>query len=150
MTKNTAETLRNKAFDAVQLALGDAYDCGREWSAWSWGNMSEEDFSPVYENPNRVSEIANAALDAVGFDALIGELAALRIERDDLIEALRKVVCKLPRYSFLSPPEGSVRRVQDRSGRWIEFDAVHELLDPAVIDAIAAGKHRWQRADEGG
>jgi len=78
MTTNTPETLRNKAFDAVQLALGDAYDCDREWSAWSWGTMTEDDFSPVDENPDRVAEIANAALDAVGFDAILEERDRLR------------------------------------------------------------------------
>jgi len=71
----------------------------------------------------------------------------MRVERDNLIEELRKIICKLPKYSFLSSPEGGVRRVSDRSGRWIEFDAVHELLDPVAIDAIAAGKHRLQRDD---
>jgi len=96
MTTETTETLRNKAFDAVQLALGDAYDCDRELSAWSWGNMSEEDFSPVYENPDRVSEIANAALDAVGFDALFKENIALQRENariyrlfDDYMEKMK-------------------------------------------------------------
>jgi len=67
MTTDTTETLRQKAFDAVQLTLGDALDCDRQWSAWSWGNMSEEDFWPVCQNPHRVSQIADAALDAVGF-----------------------------------------------------------------------------------
>ena len=28
-----------------------------------------------------------------------------------------------------------VRRVEDRTGRWIEFDDAHELFDPVAVDA---------------
>ena len=31
-----------------------------------------------------------------------------------------------------------VRRVQDRTGNWIEFDAAHELFDPVAVDAARA------------
>jgi len=78
MTATTTETLHKKAHDAVSAALGDAYDCGRVWAAWSYGTMSEDDFSPVDENPDRISEITRAALDAVGFDAIVKERDALR------------------------------------------------------------------------
>lgn len=50
--------------DAVAAALGDAYDCGRVWSAWSYGTMSSDDFRLVAEDGDRVAEIARAAIDA--------------------------------------------------------------------------------------
>lgn len=50
--------------DAVAEALGDAYDCGRVWSAWGVGTMSADDFSPVADDSDRVAEIARAAITA--------------------------------------------------------------------------------------
>jgi len=53
-----------RACEAVAAALGDAYDCGRVWSAWRIGTMSEDDFSLVSEYQDRVREIAVAAIEA--------------------------------------------------------------------------------------
>lgn len=39
--------------------LGDAVDCTRVWSAWSYGTMGEDDFVPVSE---RIEEIADGLL----------------------------------------------------------------------------------------
>lgn len=49
-------------WEAVQLALGDAYDCQRVWSAWQIGTMHAEDFIRVADQPSRVDEIASAVL----------------------------------------------------------------------------------------
>lgn len=54
---------------------------------------------------------------------------------DAAFEAVRKKLCALPRYSFVLDDDGLVRRVQDRSGNWIEFDDAHELFDPVAVDA---------------
>jgi len=71
MTINPAEALREKAQDAVTDALGNALYCNRAWVAWDYGTMSKDDFELVGEDIDRVAEITNAALDAVGFDALL-------------------------------------------------------------------------------
>jgi len=102
MTTNIAENLHKKAYDAVAIALGDAYDCGRVWAAWSYGTMGEDDFSPVAEDPDRVREIAGAALDAVGFDAVIKERDALR--------------------AAVSAMHGFLNRAYRINGRCIELD----------------------------
>jgi hypothetical protein len=73
---------------------------------------------------------------------LIGSVApaagdALR-DRDAALEAVRKRLCALPRYSFLSDGYGAVRRVEGKSGSWIGFDAAHELFDPVCVDAAIA------------
>lgn len=59
------EELRQKVCDAVTEALGEAYDCGRVWSAWSYGTMGSDDFRLVAEDDERVSEIADAAIKAI-------------------------------------------------------------------------------------
>jgi len=53
-----------RACEAVAAALGDACDCGRVWSAWRIGTMSEDDFFLVSEDQDRVREIAVAAIEA--------------------------------------------------------------------------------------
>lgn len=57
---------------------------------------------------------------------------------DEAVEALRKEMCALPRYSFLLNSGGGVSRVEDRSGRWIEWDEAHKLFDPEVVDWLIA------------
>jgi len=77
MTTDTPETLRAKAQEAVAYALDDALYCNRVWAAWSEGTMSEDDFLLVGEDLEHVAAITHAALDAVGFDALLKEREAL-------------------------------------------------------------------------
>lgn len=57
---------------------------------------------------------------------------------DEAIEALRQGINELPHYSFLINANGGVSRVTHKSGRWIEWQAVHELLDPVMVDALLA------------
>ena len=63
---------------------------------------------------------------------------------DAAFEAVRKRLCALPRYSFFIGPKpfGGVQRVEDRSGKWIEFDAAHELFDPVCVDAAIAAQRK--------
>ncbi|GAB4059093.1 Lar family restriction alleviation protein [Uliginosibacterium sediminicola] len=49
---------------ATAAALGGALDCGRVWSAWGVGTMSESDFYSVADDPERVAEISRAAITA--------------------------------------------------------------------------------------
>lgn len=64
--------------------------------------------------------------------------SAERPDYDEAVEALRKALNALPRYSFLLDSAGNVRRVPDRYGAWIEWRAAHELFDPVVVDALVA------------
>lgn len=59
-------------------------------------------------------------------------------EYDQAVEALRQAFCSLQRYSFHIDGAGGVRRVPDRCGNWVEFQAAHELFDPVVVDAAIA------------
>jgi len=83
MNTESIEALRTKAQDAVV-----AYDCGRCWSAWGWGTMGEEDFTMVAENPDRVTEITDAVLEAVEFENILQERDALREELNNLRESI--------------------------------------------------------------
>ena len=54
--------VRESVIEAIAEALGDAYDCTRVWSAWSYGTMSQDDFSLIAEDRSRLEEIADAAM----------------------------------------------------------------------------------------
>jgi hypothetical protein len=62
MLTNTA---KEAVDEAIAAALGDAYDCTRAWSAWSYGTMGPDDFSLVAEDSDRLREITDAAVQAV-------------------------------------------------------------------------------------
>lgn len=67
----------------------------------------------------------------------------MKIEVDDevlktVLDALRKAMCALPRYSFLLNSGGGVSRVEDISGRWIEWDEAHKLFDLEMVDCLLA------------
>jgi hypothetical protein len=63
-------------------------------------------------------------------------IKAHKAKDDEAIEALRKAMCSLPRYSFVLNSGGGVSRVKDRTGRWIEWDEAHKLFDPDVVDYL--------------
>lgn len=56
---------RERVRDAIAEALGDAYDCMRVWSAWGYGTMGPDDFCLVAEDESRLSEITDAAINAI-------------------------------------------------------------------------------------
>lgn len=69
-------------------------------------------------------------------------LAQAIVERDAAFEAVRNRLCGLQRYSFVLDDDGVVRRAQDRTGNWIEFDDAHELFDPVAVDAAIAAQDK--------
>ena len=64
-----AELSRVFVMDAIAQALGDAYDCTRVWSAWGYGTMSHDDFQLIAEDGDRLREIVDAAIMAMGASA---------------------------------------------------------------------------------
>ena len=57
--------LEERVRDAIAAALGEAMDCTRVWSAWSYGTMGPDDFSVVANDDDRLDEIVQAALAAM-------------------------------------------------------------------------------------
>jgi hypothetical protein len=58
-------TVEGAVRDALYDALGEALDCTRVWEAWSYGTMTEDDFSPVRDDEARMEELTQAALRAI-------------------------------------------------------------------------------------
>jgi hypothetical protein len=54
--------LREKVRDAIAETLGDAMDCTRVWSAWSYGTMTQDDFAGIVDDESRLMEIVDAAI----------------------------------------------------------------------------------------
>jgi hypothetical protein len=55
---------------------------------------------------------------------LQAKLSQAEAEKAELVYFIKD----LPRYSFLSPSEGGVRRFKDKSGTWVEYHEVIKLL----------------------
>lgn len=62
----SAAQLREAVRDAVIAGLSGTYYCGRVWSAWQIGTMSQQDFTPAAEVSEVVDEITDATLAALG------------------------------------------------------------------------------------
>lgn len=61
----TSDEMRQNVRDAVADALAGLYYCGRVWSAWSVGTMSEDDFSPAEEDDDIIENVVDAAINAM-------------------------------------------------------------------------------------
>lgn len=57
---------------------------------------------------------------------------------DQAVEALRRGLNELPRFSFLLDDGGGVARVPDRTGHWIHWQSAHELFDAEMVEALIA------------
>lgn len=103
--------------------------------------------------PENWLDALNAAANGEAFDneGLLPFTAGTVAARDAAFEAVRQRLCKLPKYSFiLADGDGGavgVARRKDGSGRWIEFQAAHELLDPVAVDAAIAAQAAAKTGD---
>lgn len=61
-----ADKLRDAIHDALASELSCAYDCTRVWEAWSVGTMSQDDFEPITE---RLDEITETVLNAIAIES---------------------------------------------------------------------------------
>ncbi len=71
---------------AISEAISGLYYCGRVWSAWGVGTMTEDDFSPANEESDVIDEIVSAAIDIRARTA-----PPLSIPRSDSVDALRSI-----------------------------------------------------------
>jgi|GEM_PF-3396503 len=65
---------------------------------------------------------------------------------EEIVEALRQEFLRLPRYSFHIGRHGGVVRVNDRSGNWVDWTSVHQVLDSSVSVDWVVAKLRAARA----
>jgi len=91
MTTEAIEMLRIKAQKAVLKALGGAFDCDCDLMTWDCGAVNRNNCTLMIENPDRVAEITNAALDAVGFDAIMSWINVLLPNADIVETALEEM-----------------------------------------------------------
>lgn len=130
MEQGQANTQDNAAIHAQAQGYGAPAEVAQRIEQYI-GRYGREDTATLllYEAMNALRRHATAAGDT-------------RSARDSAFEAVRKRLCALPRYSFWQDDNGGVKRVNDRSGNWIEFDAAHELFDPVCVDAAIAAQRK--------
>ncbi len=85
--------------------------------------MNEQDLALVNKHAGC---FGNIIFTMVGLEAFLAERDA---QQADKVRELEAKILDLPRYSFLSPKEGGVRRCGDKSGAWIERYEVIKLLE---------------------
>ena len=98
----SAPEVRESVIEAIAEALGDAYDCTRVWSAWSYGTMSQDDFSLVAEDRSRLEEIADAAMLAAAPTPPVSEGVDPVMTKEELIAAAESIGMRFPGASI--PP----------------------------------------------
>lgn len=104
------DSQREAVREAVTAALGEAYDCLRVWSAWSYGTMGPDDFRMVAEDDDRVNEITEAVISA-----LTTPVAGWVSVEERLPEFGQRVLAYCPKYGqretcFDRYNEGSISR----------------------------------------
>lgn len=135
---NAAMRAQSRDWKAIQVAI-DEYLDGYELRA------DEGAHTPTNFERFLLDDCIAGLLAEDDILALLGGATApaagdARAARDSAFEAVRKGLCALPRYSFWNDDNGGVKRVNDRSGNWIEFDAAHELFDSVAVDAAIAAQ----------
>ena len=110
------EDAKERLREAISEALGEALDCTRVWEAWGYSTMSQDDFQPVNDDPDRLEELVDAALSVLPLpsDKPEGEWVKCseRLPTEDDADALRQIwiysdvlgVLPLSKDSFSEPP----------------------------------------------
>lgn len=83
--------LDSALYDAMAEQLNDLYSCGRVWSAWSVGTMSEDDFSIASEDSDIVSNFVSAARVAM-LAAPSAPQAVAAPDRDAVLEEAARII----------------------------------------------------------
>jgi hypothetical protein len=63
--QNLNEAQRAAVRDAIAAALTGVYYCGRVWSAWNIGTMSQDDFQPAADVDEVLDGLTDAAMAAM-------------------------------------------------------------------------------------
>lgn len=106
------EQLKEAVSEAIREALGGALDCGRVWSAWGVGTMSEDDFSPVADDSERVAEITDAVLSAL---AATGKQQVGEVQGDARAHLIEEAIGYLDLIAVQPPLVDQARRALARA-----------------------------------
>ena len=85
------EAIEAAKVEALQHLSETVYLCGRVWEAWSYGTMTEDDFTPAVEDDEFVDEMVRDIVTA----------AAPIIEARAKAEALREAADALPEWELI-------------------------------------------------
>jgi hypothetical protein len=122
---HVSERHRTMVKDAVACAIGaSAYDCTRVWNAWSVGTMDQDDFAPIVDDDSRLSEIADAAINALNEQG-IGTAPIPVAERLHLLQAGI-------RSGYMAGHDATVE------GRYGDPDEVAADLAPKILQELDA------------
>ena len=102
--------------DAVHEALGNALDCGRVWSAWQAGTMSQDDFSSVSEDEDRLTEISTAAIKAVNRVRSVSDIRSREVMPAKTVGVLHPDDAAVDAFAAVMKDRMSLQRARGRKG----------------------------------
>ena len=121
-TPTTDDVVREKIAALSSDALRDvAYSCGRVWEAWQYGTMTQDDFSPEWEDEELLASIADALLPLIiatrtaALEKLEGVEYGRQKRESGKVFALRGP----PRPDWWGESQEDYEHVQRLVGRWI-------------------------------
>lgn len=84
------------------------------------GNSPQVDKSPVYNEPDRLSEVSNAPLSSPQSDLVIGKMESKAVTGQPEMELATKRVMPSPLYSFATNPQINTTTNRDRFAELVE------------------------------
>jgi hypothetical protein len=132
---------------AVADALAGLYYCGRVWSAWGVGTMSEDDFSPADEDNDIIENVADAALNAmvlasVTQQAAKAETAEQAVRTDEqIVQQTEELAAELALMDGYRLNDGTFRDSLSSRARkyWERACAAQRILTNTDPDDAASG-----------
>lgn len=102
--------MRNQLDEVIRDETSDTYVCGRVWSSWGYGTMSEDDFTRFDKN-DRIENLVYSIEEIVEnrMESLRNKLTAAReaLERiaNDPHDSQRRAEDALAEIETINPPE---------------------------------------------
>lgn len=135
----STQTERELARDRLAKELSDAMDCTRVWDAWHYGTMSQDDFSLIAENDERLNDIVEAV--CAHLLSRIAELEQERIKDRELIGQLDdRVGEQMKRIDALSKDAEPVAWIS--TVQCIGPDYGKELYGKLPVQSLQAGYYK--------
>ena len=139
--------------EEIAEALGEAYDCNRDWSAWSYGTIGPDDFSLVAGDDARLQEIAEAAASVISAHPApsadrVAELdAQLAAANNRLHEVSELCATTEQQLAESREREGRMREAVRENHQWhLDYDEYDGYLESALYEtnmaALAADKEK--------
>ena len=133
--------------DIIAAGLSGTYHCTRVWSAWSYGTMGPDDFSPV-DQSDTPAELADAILAALAAPAPV---AQAELTDEQIVAALESAGVKFQRFmGGISGTKDCWSTAGSQDVRKLANGVRAALAAPAPASKLAGEPVAWMDSGETG